>query len=248
MLDTGHRETSVDIVGLTPGAAYYVQVRAVAGAGTGDWSELTYVRTASPSPTPTPTAIPTPTPTPTPTPIPTPTPAPTPTPSYPEPHVELAESGIEFTERFTAPFWYSKPKPEDNPTHVGIFGSVDGAYYYISAGVGNALTSLSVISNSYPDPYSQQDHEDALVDVMVAIGYTAEQARSIANPHISRAVTSPHKLHTCQTPSLLNLYTSMEDGAWTTLLIAVSDGEWSVESPCEAPTLASTPVPAPDGS
>lgn len=223
VLDTGLTETEVVIRGLSPDTAYYAQARAVSSAGVGEWSESARARTlALPTPTPTPR----PTATPTPTPMPTATPTSTPTPSYPDTHVVLAESGIAFVSQFSGPSWETGTSTAGDTT---FYGSFDGGQY------GVALASPLTVLWAFMEPgsrYSLQFHESAIVDALVALGYTHQQAGSIAGPHLAAAHASQMDAFGCNAPSQLDITTVKYDDGWSTAFEAVSGDTWTLWDPC----------------
>ena len=223
VLDTGLTNTEIAIRGLSPDTAYYAQARAVSGAGAGEWSDSARARTlALPTPTPTPR----PTATPTPMLAPTATPTSTPTPSYPDTHVVLAESGIAFVAQFSGPSWETGTSVAGETT---FYGSFDGGQYGVA--LESPLTLLWIFMES-GSRYSLQSHTNAIVDALVALGYTHQQARGIAGPHIAAAHASQMDVSGCNAPSQLDITTVKYDDGWSTAFEAVSGDTWTLWDSC----------------
>lgn len=80
--------------------------------------------------------------------------------------------------------------------------------------------------------YSLQSHESAIVEALVALGYTHRQASSIAGPHLAAAHASQLDAFGCNAPSQLDITTVKYDDGWSTAFEAVSGETWTLQDPC----------------
>lgn len=196
---------SIRITGLTPLTRYHVQVRAISAQGTSEWSEQDSATTRS---------VPTPTPTPRPT--------ATPTPTYPDTHVVLAPSGAAIVSQLEAE-WEVATSVSGNINHYGYFS---GGYYIIEGANPPRFAQVSDVRPSNRDISIRR-----ITLLLQALGYTEQSARAIATAHINTAAS--REWYACNTPSQLQLYSSLDDNGlrWTTIE-AVSGEFWESNPLC----------------